>query len=223
MNRKQLSQIVDRLIEEGRLNLKTEFDAGRIGMTYIGNRPRGVDLTSFAKFQAGCLNLVRILGDAGNIWAESFSRKNNEPANVKRMIGTLQAIKESIDNDLLMKVEDLIRADSFNSLLEQAEYLLDCGYFLAAGVLSRAVLEEHLRGLCDAKKCFPEKVRPTLNDFKDALYRNKHINITQLKHLEAMAAIGNDAAHNKPELTKEDTIRLNRDVRDFISKNSVML
>ena len=59
-----------------------------------------------------------------------------------------------------------MRAEAFESLLEQADYLLSEGYFLAAGVLGRAVLEEHLRKWCDLKAYSPAKQRPTINDFK---------------------------------------------------------
>lgn len=221
MHRDLLIDTTKRLIAEGEGVLGTEFDASNPHITYLGGRPRGVEITPFAKWQAGCVNFVRMLGDAGESWQDNFTRKKNDPPTVKRMIGTLQAIKESLEHNLLLTVEDLVRAESFNGLLEQAEYLQDGGYFLAAGVLGRAVLEEHLRSLCDVKKCMPTKGKPTLNDFKDALYKAKHINMTQMKHVESMAAIGNNAAHNKPELTDDDVRRLIRDVRDFLAKHAL--
>ena len=88
-------------------------------------------------------------------------------------------------------------------------------------MLGRAVLEEHLRTLCDARGCILSKAKPTLNDFKDELYRNKHVNLTEMKHIESLAAIGNNAAHNKPELSQTDVDRLLRDVRDFLLRNPV--
>ena len=221
MHRDLLVETTDRLIAEGKLVLGTEFDASNPNVTYLGGRPRGVELAPFAKWQAGCVNLVRLLGEAGKAWQDNFASKRNDPANVERMLGTLQAIKESIEHSLLLAVEDLIRAEAFNGLLEQAEYLNEGGYFLAAGVLGRAVLEEHLRSLCEVKKCSPVKAKPTLNDFKDGLYRAKYITVAQLKHIESMAAIGNDAAHNKPELTADDVTRLMRDVRDFLARHSM--
>ena len=221
MHRNILIATTERLIAEGHSVLGTEFDASSPAFSYPMGRPRGVEITPFAKWQAGCTNLIRVLGDAGESWADNFTKKKNAPATVKRMIGTLEAIKESLEHNLLLTVEDLIRAESFNGLLEQAEYLLNGGYFLAAGVLGRAVLEEHLRSLCDVKSCSPAKAKPTLNDFKDTLYKAKHINITQMKHVESLGAIGNNAAHNKPELTNDDVTRLIRDVRDFLAKHAL--
>jgi hypothetical protein len=103
-------------------------------------------------------------------------------------------------------------------LLEQADYLLSEGYFLAAGVLGRAILEQHLKYWRYIAGCPPNKPRPTLNDFKDGLYKSKRINITEMKHIESLASVGNDAAHNKPTLTESDVKRLLRDVRDMLVK-----
>ena len=197
MQHELLIATVDRLIGEGKQVLTTVFDAGDPRLDYIGGRPRGVDLQSFAKWQAGCQNLVRMLGAAADPWAVNFTGKVNQPGAAKRMVGTLEAIREAITHGLLVRVEDLIRAETFDSLLEQADYLLSEGYFLAAAVLGRAVMEEHLRGWCDLKGCTPPKAKPTINDYKDSLYKSKLLNVTQMKHVEALAAVGNDAAQTR--------------------------
>jgi hypothetical protein len=95
-----LQNTVDSLIEEGRNVLTTEFDAGALWVGYPLGRPRGVSLQPFAKWQAGCLNLLRILGDAGEQWKRDFTEKKNTPAVAKRMLGTLEAIADAIKNGL---------------------------------------------------------------------------------------------------------------------------
>jgi hypothetical protein len=120
---------------------------------------------------------------------------------------------------LLVAVEDLVRAEAFESLLEQADYLLASGYALAAGVLGRAVLEEHLRKWCEVKGCRPAKDKPTINDYNSELYKAKHLNLSQMKHVESLAAVGNEAAHNKPTLTADGVERLLRDVRELLAKH----
>ncbi len=220
MGKQAQNDLVDRLIEDGQHVLSTKFDAGDPNCVYSEGRPFGVDLQSFAKWAAGCANLVRLLGPLGDTWAADLVGKQNEYSSAVRMLGTLEAIKDAIDHGLLVRIEDLVLADAFDNLLEQAEYLLTENYFLAAGVLGRAVLEEHLRAWCDAAGCAPTTQRPTLNNYKDALYRAKHFNTSVMKHVEAMAAVGNDAAHNKPSLTKDEVERLLRDVRDFLAKHS---
>lgn len=211
-----LQQTVQRLIEEGRRVLATEFDASNPNFNYLGSRPAGVELQPFAKWLAGCTNLVRMLGSAGDAWKDDFSQRKNSLGLTQRMLGTLEAIAESIQHGLLVSVEDLVRAEAFDGLLGQADYLLSEGYVLAAGVLGRAVLEEHLRKWCDLKSCAPAKAKPTLADFKDCLYKGKELTVTQMKHVEAMAAVGNDAAHNKATLSSSDVERLLRDVREFL-------
>jgi len=207
------------LIEEGESVVATEFDAGHPGIGYIGGRPRGVDLRPFAKWAAGCANLVRLLGEAGEPWRTALVEKTNSLQNAEKMLGTLLGIEAAVQGGLLVKIEDLVRADAFDSLLEQAEYLSSEGYSLAAGVLGRAVLEEHLRSWCHRANCVPTKDRPTLNDFTSELYRAKVINKIVMKQVEAMAAIGNDAAHGKP-VTADEVDRLLRDVREFLAKHA---
>ena len=217
-----LLQTVQALIQEGHNVLQTTFDAGSKlkNVLYVSGRPKGVDLQLFSKWQASCLNLMRLLEDQSTPWITFFENRRNNPINVKRMLGTLEGIEQAIHNGLLIRMEALLRAKTFTHLLDQADYLFSEGYILAAGVMGRAVLEEHLRNWCSVKKCSMAKSRPTLNDFKNALYKKKHITAVVLKHIESMAAIGNEAAHNKESLSKDSVERLLRDIRDFILKYS---
>jgi hypothetical protein len=43
---------------------------------------------------------------------------------------------------------------------------------------------------------------------------------SMMLHVTAIAAIGNDAAHNSPNLKKEDVERLAKGVQDFLAKFS---
>lgn len=199
--------------------LGSKYDAGSPHLSYVAGRPQAVELQRFAKWQAGCSNLVRLLGSVGEQWRDDLLHKRNDPGSTKRTLGTLEAIREAVEHGLLVTVEELVRAEAFDSLLDQAAYLESEGYFLAAGVIGRAVLEEHLRKLCEAKSCSPAKPKPTINDFKDSLYKAKHITATVMKHVESMAAVGNEAAHNKDTLDAAAVGRLLRDVRDFLVRN----
>ena len=145
-----------------------------------------------------------------------FQKDDGHLLHAKKMMGTLMAIKEAIEQDFLITVEELVMSEAFVDLLEQAEYLLSGNYFLAAGVLGRAVLEERLRKWCDAVGCIPSKPKPTLNDFKLELQKASELNKIEVSHVDGMAAIGNIAAHNKPGLAKADVERLVRDVREFL-------
>jgi hypothetical protein len=133
-------------------------------------------------------------------------------------IGTLYALKHAIENDWLTSVENLVVAEAFTDLLEQADYLLEKSFHVAAGTLGRAVLEEHLRKWCGRSGCVPTKKRPTLADFNMELYTKNHITKVTHAHVLAMIAIGNQAAHNE-KVTVQEVERLLRDVRGFLQNH----
>ena len=178
-----------------------------------------MDEQNFWELQAGGLNLVRILGDAGKQWASAFKPPDNIRSNPTqffsyfyRMNGTAAAILAALRNDLLLEIERIVAAETFSDLLEQAEHLRANSYFLPAAVIGRAVLEEHLRKLCDMEGCVPAKARPMINDFKDELYKRKLLSNVEMKQVEVMATVGNGAAHNLPTFKKEHVEGMLRDV-----------
>jgi len=65
------------------------------------------------------------------------------------MIGGLKSISDTLDKGYLLRIEDLIFADAFSNLIDQADYLFEQSYILAVGVIARAVLEEKLRNACE--------------------------------------------------------------------------
>jgi hypothetical protein len=142
--------------------------------------------------------------------------------NISAPLTALETVKYAIENDLLSTYRELIFAESFAELFEQGQNLFSQGYFLAAGVVFRAVLEEQLRKLCEKYNCFPEKPKPTINDFNQALYLNNPqiLNKSMMLNITSLAAIGNDAAHNSPDLNPEDVERLMNGTLEFISRFS---
>ncbi len=211
MQNEVLITVVKDLVREG-LDVQQGRDS---------RRPDFVDNIRVAKWVTGCGNLVEMLGKLGRKWSGVFGQVTNLYEDFEMQYGTLLGIQEVIDKGLLFRIEDLIFAEAFGSLLEQADYLLSEGYFLAAGVLGRAVLEEHLRIWCEIQKCELVKSKPTLNDYVSTLYTAKHLSKTQMKHLTALIDIGNNAAHNKPELKNDDVARFVREVGEFLAKNPV--
>jgi hypothetical protein len=141
---------------------------------------------------------------------------------LNRCLIALKTIQFALKSDLLVRFEDLVIAEAFANLTEQSKYLLAQGYFLAAGVIMRAVLEEKLRNMCLRHSCPLAKRTPTIADFNQALYTASPpvYDKTLMFHVTAMAAVGNDAAHNNPALKREDVERLARDVPEFLAKFS---
>jgi hypothetical protein len=192
-----------------------------VASQYSRNNLRWVDTEKYSCCRSECLNLVRMLGEPANVWKDSFTSDKSLPSNAKTMLGTLKGIENAVMKGMLDRIEDLSVAETMGGLIEQAEHLLLQKYHIAAGVLGRAVLEQHLRKSCDHKGCSPAKPKPTINDLTDALYTAKHLTLTEKKFVESMAAVGNDAAHNKDSLKREDVERMIPDVRRFLVQHPV--
>jgi hypothetical protein len=178
------------------------------------------DAEQTTKFYAKCRHLPSMLGEIIEPWRNELEMdwtSVDEP--IDSTIGTVTAIRELVDGDLLIRVERLAEAEVFSDLLEQAEHLHEKGFYVAAAVLGRGVLEEHLRKWCAASNCLPVKSKPMLNDYNMALYPT-HYDKTAMKHVDSMAAVGNEAAHNL-KATKEDVERMLDDVRRFLALHPI--
>jgi hypothetical protein len=157
-----------------------------------------VDLEGFYKWKSNCNVLINMIGNLSDPWNEIFvGAKENSLINTLGMIGGLKSINDSINKGYLMRIEDLIFAEAFSNLIEQAEYLLNQKYYLAAGVVGRAVLEEKLRNICDSQNITFTKDRPTLSDFNMQLYKTKFYDKIEHKNIDYLISIGNNSAHNQ--------------------------
>jgi hypothetical protein len=212
MQNKKLTETVARLIDEGDKVLASQSH-GAGGYILVEG-------TGFAKWLFNCRHLLEILGGHSAAFGEEFklSAECRYASRAEFMLAALKALRESLEHGLLAQIEDLVSAEIFDDLLGQADYLESEGYFLAAGVLGRAVLEEHLRNWCQSAGCSPAKQKPTLGDFNMALRKAGAYNVSVMKHVDSMIAVGNDAAHNKPGLTREAVARLLRDLPEFLGK-----
>ncbi|RZK65065.1 MAG: DUF4145 domain-containing protein [Pedobacter sp.] len=185
-------------IAEGESILKTKWSQTHMGDFVFINPTTYVDLERFQKWKADCNVLMNLLKDLSSPWSKTFSdNEGNTLSNAKSMLGALKSIKDTIDKGYLLRVEDLIFAEAFSNLIEQAEYLFGQSYDLAAGVIARAVLEERLRNMCDVLGIQFQKARPTLSDYNNELYKANYFDKLTFKNVEYLTAIGNSAAHNQ--------------------------
>jgi hypothetical protein len=128
------------------------------------------------------------------------------------------AAKEDYEGGYLFTVRALVAADAFADLLEQARELSNKNFHLAAGVLGRAVLEEHLRNLCGKHSCLPPG-RPTIGELNSALYAGGHLDKVMMHGVTAMAAVGNHCAHNnQPPRSADDIKRFLDDISHFLMR-----
>jgi hypothetical protein len=171
------------------------------------------------------LTLLRTIGgEMLSPWDDNLHHEGFMPYTnmIETNLAALETIKYAIDEGLLNKYRDLVVAEAFTNLYAQGEHLLSQGYILAAGVIFRAVLEGKLRDMCLSADCMPEKEHPTINDLNMALYKNEKVlyDKATMQYVTALAAIGNDAAHNKKDLHRDEVERLQRGVLDFNAKYS---
>lgn len=213
----KLTEFIDKLVAEG------EQAASTSEVNNDGELDPACDYSVVATWSAKCRQLIQLLGDKGkpfkdDVWLHSGSYGLRS---VRRAVSTLVAVRELIENGLLMDIEDFAKAEVIGDLIDQAEYLLGENYHVAAGVLARGSLESHLRSMCDHLGCTPTKTRPTINDYNAALYAGKHLTKVTMKHVDALAAVGNEAAHASPDLKSEDVETMVPGVRDFVSRYSL--
>ena len=194
-----INKICNECILEGNNLLKTQWVNDFMGGMQVLNPTTYVDLEGFNRWKSNCNVLINMLSDLSAPWKETFNgEKSNSLTNTTSMIGGLKSINDSLDKGYLMRIEDLIFAEAFSNLIEQSEYLLNQKYFLAAGVIGRAVLEEKLRNLCESQHITINKDRPTLSDFNMELYKARFFDKIEYKNIDYLISIGNNAAHNQP-------------------------
>ena len=103
-------------------------------------------------------------------------------------------------------------------LVEHAEVLIEQHFHLAAAVVLRAVLEERLRKLCEARALPLTATRPTIEHFRQALAKADVIDKIVAKKIDWMVGVGNAAAHNLPTFNPVDVAGLYKETLDFLDR-----
>lgn len=204
------------LIEEGTALQDTGFDVRTSSFT----SDTFVESQAFQKWRTSCRLFISQLRPFADAWALVLAadKVKSNLGTVKRMLGALESIRENATRGRLAAFEDIVLAEAFSNLMDQGTHLLSKGYTLAAGVIYRAVLEERLRQMCDSSACTPEKDRATIADYNHALYKAQAYDKITMKNVDALAAVGNDAAHAKPDLASSEVSRLRDNLSDFLAK-----
>jgi hypothetical protein len=169
---------------------------------------------------------IRRLAPQGSVYAEHLVSSQDQdflvPGLIRsiHLVGVLRALREAYANGYLDTVAELVRAETLNEIIDQAEFLLSEGYKDAAAVMIGGVLEGHLRKLCGKHKIDTDKdgkplKAARLNDgLKVAAYGN-----LDHKHVTAWLDLRNDAAHGhyaNYDIARVELLLLG--VRDFITR-----
>jgi len=165
--------------------------------------------------------LVRVFGE------ESEHYKNFSAQVAKHLTfsptyhaqGILKAAKDDYENEHLFEVRLLIEADLFDDFLEQAEHLLDSGYYQPAAVIAGCVLEDGLRKLCE-RNSITLPSQPKLDTMNSGLAKAGVISKLVQKRITALADMRNRAAHGQwDQFTKADVVEMIQAVRRIMEEH----
>lgn len=141
--------------------------------------------------------LNRIFGGASTYstsFQGAFSHHRSEHGRLTYGIEIMKGAKEEIERGFLYKLEHLISSDFFDSITEQAGYLLKSGFKDVAAVLGRVVIENTLRDLAKRETItVPEKIK--LSDLNQLLRKEGVYAKNVWRTIDAQIDIGNYAAH----------------------------
>ena len=143
--------------------------------------------------------IVDIAPKKSEYW--SFANSVNKSFSINliyELVGALQSLRNDYANNFLKNFNEMIDADLFSDILEQAESLLSQGYFRASAVVAGVALESHLRKLAE-KNSIPITTDDgkyiKANSLNGVLLKNNIIDKTMHKSVTGWLGLRNDAAH----------------------------
>ena len=223
-------KIVDRfnqlIIQIENLIKNRSFLAGTIYRDDYGNEDREkpvhtVEKQGAIQWKMSCLYLLEQIFTKENYYVSQFKDQTkfitieDNYEIILCALGILKAAKDDFINEFLSKTRVLIEAQVFDEFLEQAEHLLNQGYYTAAAVIAGSVLEDGLRKLC-VKNGISLSAKPKLDTMNADLAKASVYNLLKQKQITALADLRNKAAHGLGGFTKEDVEGMIKDVRRFM-------
>ncbi len=191
--------------QTGKINAYNAMNTRQLSQTFIRLRytilelaPRSSDYNGFAR-----------------------SIKVVSPDGVAQLYGILKSLREEYASDYLRGIEELIDADLFADIVDQAEYLQQQGYVRASVVVVGVALESHLRKLAQ-KHSIPitnEGSYVKAESLNSELYKAEAYDKTFNKMITSWLGLRNDAAHPDSNDLNDGLIEpMIMGVRNFIEK-----
>jgi len=219
MIKEHFSQQLDDIINEyAALKSSTAFQ------DFSGNQVEHVvSLVSKAK-----ASVARITGYKSDYYKDIEEHLSENGLNIgnklRRIMGTIIALKEDLDNNYLKNLSEIIQSEVFSDYLEMSEHLLEQGYKDPAAVIIGSTLEIHLRELCISNEIELE-YENTKGDMVPIKADKMNIELAKAdvyskayqKQVVAWLGLRNSAAHGKySEYTAEEIKLMLQGVRQFI-------
>lgn len=106
----------------------------------------------------------------------------------------------------LFDIQQIVRADLFDSELDGAKELLKNGFFRGAGVMAGVVLEKHLAQVCISHSISIRSKKPTITNYNDTLKNNNVIDIPNWRFIQRLGDLRNLCGHKKQRDPKKEEI-----------------
>lgn len=190
------------------------------------NWPRWPSDIDYLRFRTESLNLVkRTCGEESEHYqqlrrlAEDKDTSGYNSAYYHQCYGVLEAAYCDFLEDFLFDIRAMVRADLLGSFIEQAETLLNEGYYVPAASLAGAILEDTLRKMCDHRNIlYPERTR--IDALNTLLSKAGTYNKLTQKEITAKADIRNNADHGKfDQFTVSDVKDMVKWIQRFASEH----
>ncbi len=220
---------LDQLIETGEEILQSEMQPGTVDseihsiQTFdLGpaDAPTWVGAITLAtQWGANCVTLIGRVFGTDSQYFDWFSHKGRsiDYVDVATSVAMLKAAKDDYTLGMLFDARAVIQAEVFDDFLEQAEHLLQQGYYQPAAVVAGAVLEDGLRKLC-SRKAIALPDAPKLDRMNADLAKAGVYNRLWQKNITALADLRNKAAHGQWEqFTEADVKNMLQQVRSFMA------
>lgn len=184
-----------------------------------------VKLEPFTRWAVSARHAIEQVFGADSVHAREFEKSlpdgSNTAAAFIRCKGVLGAARDDLAGGYVRSVRELVSAEVFDDLIEQAEHLLARGYHLPAGALAGAVLEDALRKLC-GKHGVTWQGDSSISKLATELYKADHLTKPRHGQIEAWGKLRNQIDHgdfsNPGDVEKQDVRRMVDGVRDFVAR-----
>jgi hypothetical protein len=161
----------------------------------------------FHKWELSCLNILeKTFGKESDHYV-SFknSRKMYQHLWIINGIACVESAKEEVEKGFLYKIEHLVSADLFDSVLEHAEHLLSKGHKDPAAILGRVVIEKTLKQMAERETIvLPDKVK--LSKVNEILWKNQVYDKITWRLIHGYVDLGNFAAHGNFDKYDNDKV-----------------
>lgn len=130
------------------------------------------------------------------------------------LVGVLLGALDDLEHGFLIGQEFFIAGEVFDSILEQAKYLVQNNYKDPAAILGRVVLEDALKRIARTEGVDENQKASIIND---DLKKKGRFSQPQWRFIQGWLDIGNAAAHGKfGEYTQDDVTKMIDDVERFL-------